>query len=274
VTRLVRADVITSPTLSLNYLDIPSDVPDSLHQFGLLPEDEGLQAAQRALEDGHRAALVFAPNTQWGRRLHQAFATHFDAHGGTVREHTFYFPMASDHTVQIKDAMQLSAGEQRQRRLEEVLGQEVVSLPTRRQDIDMVFLASSPRNARLFKPQLDFYYATDLPVYTTSHVYTGLPSPLQDQDLNGIYFCDAPIILREELHDAIPQSSTIKQLPRFFALGADAYLLAMNLSYLEARPNAILEGWTGRLSVRPERRVFRILDWGRFERGRAVLIEP
>ncbi len=273
VAQLARADVMTVPTLSLNYLDSGTANLEHLHQFGLLPEDEAVQVAQRALEDGHRSALAFVPNSNWGRRLYQSFTEAFEAGGGILRDKAFYFARASDHTVQIKDSLQLSSGEQRQHRLEEVLGQEVVSRPSRRQDIDMVFLASSPRNARLFKPQLDFYYAQDLPVYTTSHIYTGVPSPLQDQDLDDIRFCDAPMILRESLRQELQHSSIAKQLPRFFALGADAGLLAMNLSYLETRPNTVLKGWTGRLSVLPGRRVFRTLDWAYFRQGQVIPLD-
>ena len=273
VAELARARVFDTPTLSLNYLDNLTTSMEHLHQFGLLPEDEAVQVAQRALEEGHRSALAFAPNNNWGRRLHESFKKAFEAGGGTVRGEAFYLVKASDHTMHIKDALQLSAGEQRQHRLEEVLGQEVISRPTRRQDIDMVFLASSPRNARLLKPQLDFYHAQDLPVYTTSHIYTGVPSPLEDQDLDDIRFCDAPMILRDNLRQILEHSSIAKQLPRFFALGADAALLTMNLSYLKTQPNTILTGWTGRLSVLPGRRVFRSLDWARFYQGQAIPLD-
>ena len=40
-----------------------------------------------------------------------------------------------------------------------------------------------------------FQYAGDLPVYATSHLYTGTNNPTQDQDLNGIRFCETPWLL-------------------------------------------------------------------------------
>ena len=151
------------------------------------------------------------------------------------------------------------------------LGREVISRPTRRQDVDMVFLASSPRNARLFKPQLDFYYAGDLPLYATSHIYAGVPSPLQDQDLEGVLFCDIPLLLDERMEATLDADAAGQKYPRFLALGADAWLLAMNLEYLERYPEATLAGWTGGLSLRQQRQIFRTLTWARFQRGDIVL---
>ena len=268
VIRLVRIGPLPVDTVSLNYLDAYAKPPDTLYQFGLLPEDEAIQAAERALAEGRRAAVVFAPAGTWGQRLDRAFTERFEAGGGIVRGHGFYFANASDHAAKIKDILKLSEGATRKQKLEEVLGREVVFRPTRRQDIDMVFLASSPHNARLFKPQLDFYYAGDLPLYATSHIYTGTPSPLQDQDLEGTLFCDIPLVLDDQVRAKLGQTLAVRRLPRFAALGADAYLLAMNLDYLKAYPAAALDGWTGELSLREGRRVFRTLDWARFTDGR------
>lgn len=268
VTRLGRTGTLPVGTVSLNYLDPHAEPVGNLYQFGLLPEDEAAQAADRALAEGRRNAVVFAPANAWGQRLDRAFTDRFEAGGGTVRGHGFYFANASDHAAKIKDILKLSEGEHRKQRLEEALGREVVSRPARRQDIDMVFLASSPRNARQFKPQLDFYYAGDLPLYATSHVYTGVPSPLQDQDLEGILFCDIPLVLNDRLREQLGTTLPARQLPRFAALGADAYLLAMNLDYLKNIPGAALDGWAGVLSLRDERRVFRTLEWARFTGGR------
>ena len=270
VARLARADGPFAPTVSLNYLRADAGAPEPLVQFGLLPEDEALQAAERALADGRRAAAVFAPANDWGRRLDRAFTARFEAGGGAVRARAFYFPASSDYAATIKDALRLSAGERRRQAVEEALGREVVAQPARRRDLDMVFLAGTPRSARLFKPQLDFYRADDLPVYATSHVYAGVPSPLQDQDLDGIRFCDIPLVLDGRLAAERDRSPRARRLPRFAALGADAYLLAMNLDYLRLRPGARLEGWTGALSLRDGGRVFRALPWAQFRQGRAV----
>ena len=269
VSELLRMRQIPVPVISLNYLESGQKAPESLLQFGLLPEDEVLQVAQRARQNGHKAALVFAPNTRWGRRLSDSFTRYFEQSGGTVKELTLYYPGASSYADEIKTALKLADGERRHLRVEEALGRAVQTRPSRRQDVDMVFLASSPRNARMIKPQIDYYYADDLPIYATSHIYGGSPSPVLDQDLERVRFCDVPMVFAG--FPGIPAHSEPRDLPRLVALGADAYLLAHRLPQLETDPDTRLQGWTGTLTLQPGKRVYRHLPWAQFRRGRAVL---
>ena len=271
VARLARNDDMPVDTITLNYLNDSVEPPEKLYQFGLLPEDEASQAAARALQEGRRSAIVFTPASNWGRRLDRAFTESFEAGGGRIRDRESYFPSTIDHALRIKSILKLSEGESRKQRLENVLGREVVSRVSRRQDVDMIFLAASPNSARLIKPQFDFYYASDLPLYATSHIYTGLPSPLQDKDLEGVLFCDIPLVLSERARAALGSGIADQAYPRFAALGADAWLLAMNLDFLKQYPESSLTGWTGGLSLRDQRRIFRSLEWARFKDGQVVL---
>ena len=64
--------------------------------------------------------------------------------------------------------------------------------PRRRQDIDIVFMAAFPAGARQLMPQLAFHHGADLPVHATSHVWSGVPDPANDRDLDGVVFGDMP----------------------------------------------------------------------------------
>src|SRR5207249_1686407 len=55
-----------------------------LYQFGLLPEDEVIQAAQRAKLSGFSKALIIAPKSAWGSRLVNAFLNEWQHSGGKV----------------------------------------------------------------------------------------------------------------------------------------------------------------------------------------------
>ncbi len=144
----------------------------------------------------------------------------------------------------------------------------------RRQDADMIFLATSPEIARQVKPLLDFYYAEDLPVYATSSIYTGMPAPNEDQDLNGIQFCDMPWVLQQssqlqEIHHVMEKlwPASINRSPRFFALGMDAYQLATQLGKLQSLPSYGISGFTGRLKLNNHQRIQRELICAKFELG-------
>src|SRR5205823_5983563 len=75
----------------------------------------------------------------------------------------------------------------------------VPSAQKRRQDADMIFMIAPPEYARQIKPLLNYYYAGNLPIYATSHVYQGIPNAALDNDLNGIQFCDMPWTINQGL---------------------------------------------------------------------------
>lgn len=178
-------------TLALNYADGNQEGPAQLFQFGLSAEDEAREVANRAWNDGMRRAVALVPRGEWGDRVLASFSRNWQAAGGTL--------IAAEHVDQpvelarqIADLLQLRQSEGRAKRLQGVLDSSVDTQPSRRQDIDFIFLAATPQQARQIKPTLAFQYAGDLPVYATSNLYTGVNNPAQDQDLNGIRFCETP----------------------------------------------------------------------------------
>ena len=263
------------PTLLLNYTNDP--VPDSsmLFQFGLLPENEARQVAERAASDHLRTALALIPEGDWGSRLFKTFNTRFSELGGVVLQVERYLAKDSDYSGPIKRLLQLDQSEQRRRNLQETVKQRVKFKPYRRQDADFVFLAGLPPQARLLRPQLSYHYASDLPVYATSHIFSGNENISADQDIEGITYCDIPWILSDSpkvelLRDSfdLQLSSSKSRLPRFAALGVDAYRIVPHLSMLAAYKDNHFEGMTGILSMDSNNRIFRKLSWAQFKKGR------
>lgn len=276
---LARMERLPVPVLSLNYADSSVTPPPDLYQFGLLPEDEARQVAERLTLAGHRYAIAFAPQGEWGERILTSFRRRFEALGGTVLTSEQYAASATDHSASIRRALNLNRSEARYRRLRTTVKQEVKFEPRRRRDVDVIFIAGTPRQARSLKPQLDFHHAADLPVYATSHVYTGAPDPRYDRDLDGLIFCDIPWVLpgvnpdqtlREQTERLLPQVS--RRYPRLVALGADAYRIIPYLKRLRAQPYERYQGLTGNLHMDEAGRLHRDLNWARFERGRPVLV--
>jgi outer membrane PBP1 activator LpoA protein len=141
-------------------------------------------------------------------------------------------------------------------------------------------MAAFARQARQLRPQLKFYRASDLPVYATSHVYSGKSSPRQDRDLDGVMFGDMPWLLSPDvaepaLQQAIQQSwaNTAATYSRLVAFGVDAYRLIPHLRRLQVQPYAPFEGVTGSIVLDESNRVNRALEWAQFRHGRARLLE-
>lgn len=268
------------PTLSLNYTNDALAGSPQLVQFGLLPENESRQVAERAYQNNLRRALVLVPEGEWGTRLLEAFMMRFTELGGTVLQYERYIAKNSDYSDPIKKLLHLDQSEQRHRNLVKTIGREAEFEPQRRQDADFVFLAALPRQARLLRPQLSYHYASDLPVYATSHIFSGNVNISADQDINDILYCDIPWLLSgspevELLRDSsdLQLSSGESRLPRFAALGVDAYRVIPHLQRLSAHKYNQFEGMTGKLSILGQNRIFRKLTWAQFRNGRPEVRE-
>ncbi len=257
-------------TLALNYSDVAQAGPAQLFQFGLSAEDEAREVARRAWDDGMRRAVALVPRGEWGDRVLAAFQQSWLAAGGSL--------IAAEHVnqpvelaQQIASLFQLRESEARSKRLQSLLGTEVASQPTRRQDVDFIFLAATPQQAQQIKPTLTFQYAGDVPVYATSHLFNGAIDQAQPHDLDGIMFCDTPWLLdsqsslREQVSSQWPQAAG--SLGRLYAMGSDAYLLTSRLSQLTALPDTTLQGQSGELSLSPSQRITRQLPWAEFRNG-------
>ncbi len=276
---LAQQTKLPVPVLTLNYISGYAQAPSNLFQFGLLPEDEATQVAERASLDEHVSAIILTPSGEWGQRLANAFQSRFEQLNGIVLGIQHYNSSNTDFSTPLKIALQLDQSESRYRKLRSTLGQNLEFEPRRRQDVDMVFMIASPRTARLIRPQINYYYATDLPVYSTSHVFSGIENVSRDQDVNGVLYCDIPWLLKPSADHEIMRElleleagGTYQLLPRFAALGIDAYYLPLKLAELAALPYERYNGLTGKLKIQEGNKIFRELNWAKFVNGKPTLL--
>jgi uncharacterized protein len=271
VNELANDTLVPVPILTLNYLDDGTLAPPGLYQFSLAPEDEAAAVAQRAIQDGHTRALALVPNSAWGRRLFTAFATAFEALGGTVLDSRSYTSGNPDFSQTIEDLMALSGSVKRYQRLRANIGAPLQFDPRRRQDADFIFLAADAPAGRLLKSQLKFHYSGDLPVYSTSSIYA--MDGRSDSDLNGVMFADVPWLIDPQpwIQDLPPLYAEHwpqhRRLGRLHAMGFDAYHLIGSLYSADGRSFREIDGASGRLYLDGDGRVHRYLAWARFIRG-------
>lgn len=255
-------------TLALNYADNHQQGPAQLYQYGLAAEDEARVAADRAWADGRRRAAALVPQGAWGDRVLAAFTQHWKSLGGEVIA-TQKIGRPAELAGQIAELFQLRESEQRAKQLQATLGSSVDAQPARRQDIDFLFLAASPQQARQIKPTLAFQYAGDVPIYATSAVNPGAGSAspeLNDLQLSEMpWFIDQNHSSRQYIVHHWPQA--LGAMGRFYAMGADAYQLASQLQQLSALANGSVSGLTGTLKLNSGQRVERTLYWTQFVNG-------
>ncbi|MBD0702083.1 penicillin-binding protein activator [Pseudomonas sp. PSB1] len=256
-------------TLALNYSE-GEQGPAQLFQFGLAAEDEAREVSRRARMDGLHRAAVMVPKGEWGDRVLKAFSEDWQANGGTIIA-VERIDQPVQLAQQIADMFHLRQSEGRAKRLQSTVDTAVAVQPSRRQDIEFLFLASTPQQAQQIKPTLNFQYAGDVPVYATSHVFSASGDQNQYNDMSGVRFCETPWLLdandplRKQVTAQWPQAGG--SLGRLYAMGADAYRLAPRLGQLKTLPDTRIEGLSGSLAVSQSQRVQRQLPWAEFVNG-------
>jgi len=311
---LYRSKNFPVKTLVLN--DLPYHLlrrqQPAVYQFSLSNEDEAYQTALRAFQDNRINALIIRSDKSWGQKMDDAFSANFQQFGGTVLER-LTLKSKEDPAQHIKKLLQYqenptkvlitddeedAPAQQDEIALSEDMDSESQTMPYEeegedqqaepatvkeklihhRTDVDMIFLALSPQQAQRVIPLLKFYYAKDIPVYTTSLINSAHVN--EKQDFDGTIFCDMPWILsdnfqsgilREALQKLWPNSTTSN--PRLFAFGADAYRLARALQNHEMRLHHGLHGHTGILSLVNNNKIYRQLFWAQFKNGQFQLLD-
>ena len=169
--------------------------------------------------------------------------------------------------------MDIDESEARKDRLADLINEDVAFTQRRRQDIDFIFLIAEPGPARQINPTLAYLYAGDIPVHASQDVYSGIPRPLVDNDLNGILFGDSPWLLNfnDELKtkatSLFPQTNALTL--RLQAFGIDAFRLYPRLRQLEDVPDSQIYGATGLLKLGANRNIIRELNWAKVADGLA-----
>ena len=213
------APYVSVPTLALNA--VGRDVPTSpkLFTLALNVEVEARQIARLMRDDGRANPLIITDGEVLSSRLKQAFADEWRSQAG-------------------KDAQQMEDN-----------GHNLSELAVAAGRADAVFLAVEPAEAARLKPAL----LPELAVYATSQISTRTP----DRQLAGIRFIDMPWFLMPQ-HPAVkryarPASTLTLQTERLYALGIDAYRLALQLATSRNPASIKLDGVTGDLKLGRDR---------------------
>ena len=271
VSELAEESLLPVPVLALNYLADAAQAPPGFYQFALAPEDEARSAATRTINDDLKRGVALVPNTDWGRRVLTSFVNEFEAAGGELLDYRSYQPTVQDFSPEIQELMALTQSVQRYQRLRANVGGPLQFDPRRRQDVDFVFLAADAKAGRLIKSQLKFHYSGDLPVYSTSFIYS--MDGRSDTDLNDVMFAETPWVINPpawiadfpELYGEFWPAE--KRLTRLHAMGYDAYHLVGGLFPARTGPMEEIIGATGTLYLAADGRIHRRMAWAKFVRG-------
>ncbi|MGH1461382.1 MAG: penicillin-binding protein activator [Neptuniibacter sp.] len=275
VSELINSTDIKIPILALNYSE--KEFREGLYQFGLSASDEARQVAIKAHDDGVRKVALLTPNTSWGNKIRESFKVEFESLGGLVStEQSFEDSQSFSDKASL--LLNTHTSSQRYKLLKQTVNTRKIEFEEhRRTDIDAIILSALPNDARQLSPILAFNFAGNLPIYSTSHVFSGTADPVLDQDLNKIKFLATPWSLLPPTQNKIllsqERKDTNSRMGRLYALGIDAYRIHPYLKQLSALPGTEIKGETGTLSLNQMGQVERNLLWARYKDGTPLLIE-
>ncbi|MBU0592902.1 MAG: penicillin-binding protein activator [Pseudomonadota bacterium] len=246
VSALAASSQVSVPTLALNLPEQNIVFPPKLYVFGLAADLEARQMARIAFGEDRKKAVAIASGNTLSKRIQQAFSDEWSALGGSAGNLFFNGLNSTD----VRDELS-------------------------RQAPDVLFLAMDSRDARLLRPFLN----NDLPTYATSQIYAGSSSLQKYHDLNGVQFIDMPWLLQPD-HLAVmvyprPEPTVPADMERLYALGIDAWRLALQLQMASPGFTFSLDGVTGQLML--DVRSHQINREGvraEFSDGEAILLVP
>ena len=253
--------------LALNHPDTGEVPPQGSAEFGLLPDAEGAQAADRMLSLGIRQAAVLVAQTDWAARAGRAFRAQYESGGGAVVGESRLPDSAFNYRSEIRQA----AGAIADVSTSESAGRIAPA------DAGL-FISMRPQQARLLVPQLKLA-GINAPVFATSHINAGDINPALDRDLNGLEFCDAtwlfsPVAGRPDHNTMTRELASANGVGgRLFAFGMDAYALMPYMDWLLSNPETYLDGASGQLAADSFGRIHRVLTWARFVDGVAQPVQ-
>jgi len=288
ITKLIEQSDITVRTLVLNQYDGKDNLANTTSssplptviQFGLSPEEEAKQVAERAWFDGRARAISITTGDERSKRIHDAFATHWQELGGILLEHANIGQDVRELSSPVKSVLNIDQSEQRIKTLRSKLQRSLKTETRRRQDVDLIFMAVPPAVARQLVPQLRYYGTENIALYSISTIYTGNINTREDSDLNGVLFVDMPWVIDPE-NEYSPLNRMIERyrkpahsaFRRLYAFGIDAYRLIPRLAELSLQPGQQYDGKTGFIKIDKEGRVQRRQIWAQFIDGKPELTD-
>ena len=269
------------PTIALNYTDeAPHEA--NFFQYSLLPEDEVAQVAERIWQDGYNSVAVISPKGGWGDRLLKAFQQQWHNYSNVDSDVYRYDADKEGIADSIQKVLSIDTSKHRLINLRRILGRGIKYSERRRKDVDVIFVVGvNDKDAAQIRPQLKYFGADDIPVYSTSHIYSLTMNRRMARDMDGILFPDMPWMLgnsaeTQAMRDKLDKDFNIDNSPniRLYAFGIDAYNILPVLRSLQASPYERFEGATGYLYVDKQKHILRKLEWAYFDHGKVQPINP
>lgn len=275
------------PVLALNSFPVDKVTrkevaPSSNHYaFPLSPESEAEQAAERIFLDKHQKPLVFAPQSNFGKRTAAAFEARWkqlsdeNSKNGLVASpaETYYFTNNTDYKKFLGNALQI-----REYAVSSSSKKAKTEIKSRG-DVDAIYIVSSRYELTFFKSFLSVSLnpsSPQIPLYASSRSHSTDLTKSQTKELEGLTFSDLAFLMDDEgqIHKKV-QAVWPKQgfvTLRLFALGYDSYNLISQLKPLQAIDGYHYNGLVGDITLDKGNTINSQLSWAKYQNDKLIEI--
>ncbi|MFT5161491.1 MAG: outer membrane PBP1 activator LpoA protein [Alteromonadaceae bacterium] len=254
------AVIAALPTLFLNTAE--HNINQQHYFFGLNPEDEVQQAANRLFELGYNKPSIIAPGNGTGKRLSEAFVEAWLSQRTDkpiLTPQISYFVDQAQMQTAVKSLLDVEQSKQRIKKIKSLINKNLKTESRNRKDIDVIYVIGNNIQTKLIKPLIDVNtspFTTAIPVYASSRSH-GLQSNNSDKrDLRSLIFTEIPWLLDSEKHYVKQRGLFDKLWPgqeeslrRLFALGYDSLYLIDRIAQLRVLNGLTERGMSGLISV-------------------------
>lgn len=260
---LYRLKELPVRTLALNKLHLDKPAPNNLIEYSLSSFNEIDSLIPLMEKQGANRTIILAQKANWSNDTSQYFSQQWEANQHELLG-SYFFSDSRSQSPAVQQALQIDLSKKRIQKVKWLLGSDIETHERRRQDIDSILILSKPQQAVSLRPLLAFYYASNLGMYATSHIYRGYPLKTADTDLRGIQFTDTPLTIKSA-QQPIPYYAKSPFI-RMFGLGLDSFSITERYSLLSQLDNSQFYGATGVIGVK-QNTLSRKTDYAYFKSG-------
>ena len=270
--------------LSLETYEIPTIILNDFDQLNY-PERENLFFFSNSQGDeishiisdmwyrGIQSVIVITPDHLWGVQASEAFQSGWLARGGNILDTVIFNQDTRDFTDLLKRPLHIDTSEKRGLFLKRFVNSKLDLSSRRRNDIDGIVLFAYSDKARQIKPALNYLFANDIPVYSSSRIYNDVEEPNLYRDLDDIKFAGMPWSLEGSLQQELNIDETLHpEYRQLYTRGFDSFLLSQNLREPSFAQNIPLLGATGVLRLK-NNMVTKDPYWYQFKNGSKIKIQ-
>ncbi|MCJ8313632.1 MAG: penicillin-binding protein activator [Saccharospirillaceae bacterium] len=252
VNELANYADLTVPVLFLRSTKNKPLSSEKTLQFDLSLNHEVSRVAQQAFDDGHRnAVIIYTKGSKRRQEFAQIFERVFTELGGSIVGKT-QLNTKDKYIYAVKELMGIDTSEQRARALYKVIGEPLSNFEVRpRNDIDMIFMTVSQDESVRLKPIFNQQYASRIPFYAISEIYSGGQLPKQ-YDFDNIRLQTMPWKLQGVSHSDFPARDEIAKAYQaneasvnIAAQGVDAFNIMLQFEIFKQFKANTISGVTG-----------------------------